>query len=109
MTNEAARERAEQDGLYPCRQGGCWIPALLERGYVALFPLGVRPERSRVGNYQWSFQVHFADGTGGKVNDRGICDKHHKVLVTMMGREMANDVREQELTDEYITRNGGRL
>jgi len=84
-----------------CTKSSCWIPSLLDKGYVALWPLICWPEnRNRM--HVWSFQVSWTKNRSTKVNKAFICEKHHRQLLRMFESEMAADVREQEATDRWL-------
>lgn len=91
MTNE----------LHACRKPACWIPSLLEKGYTSLWPIISFRERSR-GMHEWTFYVRWTPGRGTKVNKVLLCEKHHKQIMAMFEAEMASDVYEQEVTEQWL-------
>lgn len=88
--------------LNPCRKSWCWIPHLLGKGYHALWPLLYLEEKDR-GYYVWNFYVKWTSDKGTHANKKFLCEKHHKQILAMVQEERALDVREQEVTEAWLT------
>ena len=99
MTNE----------LRYCTKSSCWISdVLLPSGYVALWPLKLFPEK-RDKFFIWSFYVRWTPERGTHVNQKWLCEKHHKQIVAMWSADTAADLREMEVTEEWLTRTNSRM
>lgn len=89
--------------LHHCRKSACWIPSLLDKGYHSLWPIMEFPER-RSNLFVWTFYVKWTPTRGTRVNKALLCEKHHKQILRMFETDMASDLREMEVTQEWLIR-----
>lgn len=97
-----------QHELHPCRKPACWIPSLLEKGYDALWPVMGYPER-QANMFVWSFYVRWQGKRGSRVNKVRLCEKHHKQIIAMWESEMASDLYEMEVTDQWLVSTNSQM
>lgn len=87
--------------LHYCRKPGCYVRDLLDKGYVALWPLGYSKE-TRSGAFLWKFYIEWRPSQGSHVNGRTVCEKHHKIILGMFQSEAQGDIEEQEATERWL-------
>lgn len=99
----------------PCDVKNCAFRSWLTEGkYIAFWPLEFRDNTLETHPHMlWKTYIKFPPG-----NPRGhrtgfhsltLCREHSDQVMHMFESEMAADVREQEMTEKYAIRKGGRI
>jgi len=88
---------------------GCWIGQHRVIKPLIFWPLKVAGERDERGRARWYFYIKWENGTRTHVNDVPLCEQHHRFFLDMFSIEARLDRVEQEQTDAWMIRNGGRL
>lgn len=58
---------------------------------------------------RWDISISFSDGRHMTAKYRVFCPEHDKELLRIWSSECISDVREEELTNAYTARKGGRI
>ncbi|QEM40877.1 MAG: hypothetical protein [Phage AS32] len=88
-------------------QKGCWFYGL-SKPFMAIWPLLVHTERSKHWHV-WNLYVRWGRVQGTHCNNILVCEKHHKALLEIFESESDLDVREQEVTDEWLARTNNKM
>lgn len=92
---------------HSCQWNKCWINIFLEHDYqcrAVLWPKYHEPETIDF-YYIWSFYVQWdrliVNGQRGKVNKVNICPEHHEAIIKYQSDELAAEIREEELMEQW--------
>lgn len=87
--------------LHHCTKPACWVNDLLNEGYQALWPLVLEHEK-RDRYFVWTFYVRWRERRASHANKVWLCEKHHKQILAMWDRDMADDLRNMEATEQWL-------
>ncbi len=94
--------------FYDCLRLGCYVSDVLtKKKYIAFWPQLVKNEK-RGGFSTWQFYIEWRPGEGTHVT-RNVCPMHHEQILALAEHESGADVREQEVTERWLTNHNSQI
>lgn len=91
------------EAFFDCMRIGCFVSdTLVKKQPIAIWPQ-IAPDQSlREDVWKWSFYIEWRPGEGTHVT-KYLCEMHHNQMLRMAETSALADVREQELTERWLT------
>jgi hypothetical protein len=90
-----------------CGSLDCEYKGLLNPSTLSFWPVEAKGFDSRHRLFKWRF--YLKKEKSGSHTVFYLCENHHLEILEMFQSEMAQDVQEQDKTEEYAAENGGRF